>query len=119
MVTSPCSGGAQRKGNRVIAFEASPRNHVVKLGPNCDRQPAHQKWLHFLNKSYFSKLPPLVTAHGVGPCSKFGFILAADSGVPNLGAGSVYGVFFVFVAVVVIVIAGGATGGEAVENETA
>ena len=89
------------------------------MGPNCDRQPAHQKWLHFLNKSFFNKLPPLVAAHGVGTYSKFGFIVAADGGVPNLGAGAVDGVFFVFVAVVVIVVAGGATGGEAVENEAA
>ena len=61
----------------------------------------------------------MVAAHGVGTYSKFGFIVAADGGVPNLGAGAVDGVFFVFVAVVVIVVSGGATGGEAVEDEAA
>ena len=45
--------------------------------------------------------------------------MATGGGVPMLGAGAVDGVFFVFVAVIVIVVSGGATGWEAVEDEAA
>lgn len=45
--------------------------------------------------------------------------MATGGGGPSLGAGSVDGVFFVFVAVVVVIVAGGAACGEAIEDKAA
>ena len=61
-----------------------------------------------------AKLPPLVGVREAGTRLWLGFILTAG---PRSGLGSVDGVLFVFVAVVIVVVGGHAAGGEAVQRE--